>query len=438
MSAAVFLPAEGPAVAAAVYPAARTRRGALAVLVLLAFLTSMDITLTALLIEPMKRELALSDVQIGLLQGTVFGIAYGLSSLPMGWLIDRRNRMRLLVVGVVVWGVAMAGSGLSSAFAALVAWRTALGLVTALLVPASLSLIADFFPAERRAVATSLFAGGQACGQAFGILVGGAAFDWLAHSGLNVGGLSAWRMLYVAAAVVCTALLLLLLFLREPARQERDLALGDAGGWRELWTHRRFLVPLLGGLLFSTIAVQGANVWAAPLLMRNFGLTPGGFAGWLSAVTLIGLIVGALSGGQLAELGRRRGGRAGVLLPAALAAFISAPLALFAVAPNVPLFAILLGLALVCAGMVPTVGVVAITLNLPNTIRGRGIAAYVLTTALFGAATAPAAIALLSQALGGEAKLGLAIVFVSAPAAILSGLCFLLAMRGEPAAVLEA
>lgn len=411
------------------YPAPARRRQALGVLTLLGLMTSMDITLTALLIEPMKLELALTDVQIGLLQGTVFGVAYGLSSLLMGWLIDRHNRTRLLIAGVVVWALAMAGSGLASAIGPLITWRIGLGVVTALLVPACLSLISDLYPPEKRAVATSLFAGGQACGQAAGILVGGMLFDWLAHSGFSLGGLSPWRLLYVGAGAICLICVALLSLLREPIRQERRLFTSDAGGWRELWTHRRFFAPLVGGMLFSVIAVQGANVWSAPLLMRNFGLTPGAFAGWLSAVTLIGLIIGALSGGQLAELGRRRGGRTGVLLPAAVAAFASAPLALFAVAPNVPLFAVLLGLALVCAGMVPTVGVVAITLNLPNRIRGRGIAVSVLTTVLFGAATAPAAIALISKVLGGEAKLGLAIVCVSVPAAILSGVCFLLAMR---------
>lgn len=411
------------------YPAPARRRQALLVLILLGLMTSMDITLTALLIEPMKLELSLSDIQMGLLQGTVFGVAYGLSSLLMGWLIDRQNRTRMLILGVVIWAAAMVGSGFASAFGPLVVWRIGLGIVTALLVPACLSLIADLFPPEKRAVATSLFAGGQACGQAAGILIGGMLFDWLAHSGFSLGGLSPWRLLYIGAGAICLLVALLLMLLREPVRQERDLSKADAGGWRELWTHRRFFAPLVGGMLFSVIAVQGANVWSAPLLMRNFGLTPGAFAGWLSAVTLTGLIIGALAGGQLAELGRRRGGRTGVLLPAAVAAFASAPLALFAIAPNVPMFAAMLGLALVSAGMVPTVGVVAITLNLPNSIRGRGIAVSVLATVLFGTATAPAAIALASKLLGGEDRLGLAIVCISVPAAIVSGICFLLAMR---------
>jgi MFS family permease len=421
-----------PALPSSDYPAASVARRSLVILVLLGVLATMDITLTALLIEPLKHELHLTDIEIGLLQGTVFGLSYGLSALTMGWLIDRQNRTRLLIGGMLVWALAMAGSGLSHSFGMLVVWRVALGLVTALLVPASLSIIADLFPPERRAVATSLFGGGQASGQAFGILIGGTAFDLLARHAPTIAGLTPWRTIYLAAAGVCMVLILLLFTLREPVRQEAE-AVGQVGGWRELWAFRRFLLPLLAGLLFSVIAVQGANIWAAPLLMRNYHLSPGDFAGWLSAVTLAGLILGTLAGGQLAELGRRRSGRAGVLFPAVIAAFVSAPLSFFAIAPNVPAFAALLAFDLVCAGVVPTIGLVALTLYLPNGIRGRGIAAYVLTIALLGSATAPAAIALISRALGGEAMLGHAIVVLSVPAALLSGCCFLLAMRAAPA-----
>lgn len=418
------------------YPAPRDARRGIAILILLAFVTSMDLTLTALLIEPMKRDLGLTDVEIGLLQGTVFGLSYGLSSLPMGWLIDRGNRRVLLIAGVLVWAIGMIGSGLAGGFAFLALWRVALGLVTGLLVPASLSMIADLFAPERRSVATSLFAGGQAAGQAFGILAGGVLFDRLAASPDLAAMLAPWRMLYVAAGAICVLLAIVLLGVREPARQEgrKDYLAGN--GWRELWSYRGLLLPLLGGLLFAAIAMQAANVWAAPLLIRRFGLTPGSFAGWLSLVTLIGLILGALAGGQLAELGRRRRGRAGVLLPAVFAALAAAPLSLFALAPNVGSFAALLALDLFCAGLIPTVGVIAIALNIPNEIRGRAIGSYVLVTAVLGTATAPAAIAFISRALGGETMLGHAIVIVSVPAALAAAACFLVAMRrdtGEPA-----
>jgi hypothetical protein len=88
-------------------------------------------------------------------------------------------------------------------------------------------------------------------------------------------------------------------------------------------------------------------------------------------------------------------------------------------------------MGLFCNAVVQMVGVLAFTLNLPNEIRGLGLGVYTLVAALLGIATAPAAIALVSRALGGEAMLGQAIAIVSVPCAILSALFFGLAMRGR-------
>ncbi|MFC6623153.1 MFS transporter [Novosphingobium panipatense] len=240
-----------------------------------------------------------------------------------------------------------------------------------------------------------------------------------------------WRTLYLAAAALALPLLLGIGLISEPARQEqeqRGRSLKPA--LRELWQHRSFLEPLLAAMLFSTMTFQAAAVWATPVLIRSYHQTPGQFAGWLSAVTFAGGIVGALLGGQLAEFGRRRAGRAGVLLPAIVAAALTAPLSFFGVAPSVVTFGILLAGSMLVGAFNATIGVIAITLNVPNEIRGLALGANVFVSAVFGAATAPTAIALLSSALGGEAKLGLAIAGICVPGALLSALFFGVAMRG--------
>jgi MFS family permease len=405
------------------------------VLALTGFFMSMDITLTTLLIEPMKRDMGLTDIEIGLLQGTAFGLAFGLSSIPLGRLIDSHNRIRLLVAGLLVWMLGMAGTAFASSITLLVLCRIALGVVFALIIPAAVSVIADLFPPEKRSVATSLFAVGQASGQAFGILAGGLMFDALtrmltSNPGL-LDGLAPWRALYLAAAFLAIVLLVPLLMIEEPTRQERkEKATAVSAAFRELWAYRSFLIPLLAAMLFSQMALQAASVWATPLLIRNHHLSPGQFAGWLSGITFVGGIVGALAGGQGAELGRRRKGRAGVLIPALIAALATAPLSFFALAPGVPLFAAMLALNLMMGAATATIGVIAITLNIPNEIRGLALGSNVFVSAVFGVATAPAAIALLSQLLGGEAMLGQAIAGVSLPGALLAAVFFVLAMRG--------
>lgn len=423
----------------AAFPSPSQARRAMVSLALLGFFLSTDVTLTTVLIEPMKRGMALTDLQIGTVQGTAFGLAFGLCSMPMGRLIDRWSRVRLISAGLLVWMLALTATGLATDFAVLIVARVALGVVAALLIPAALSLVADLYPAERRSVATSLFVVGQAAGQAFGILAGGLIFDALvgmsaAHRHL-LGGLAPWRALYVGAALIGVPLLLLFLLLEEPARQERQRhATGVAAAMRELWAYRGFLGPLLAAMVFTQITMQAASVWATPVLVRDFGLTPGQFAGWLSAVMLGSGMLGALGGGGLGELGRRRGGRAGVLLPALLAALATVPLSLFALAPSVPIFAGLLALDIFAGAIIATLGAVAITLNIPNEIRGLALGANVFASAVFGTATAPTAIALVSRALGGEGRLAAAIAGVSAPSALVAALFFALAIRAGGAA----
>lgn len=416
------------------YPEAAAAHRAIIVLALVGFVATMDLTLTSLLIEPMKRDLALSDVDIGLLQGSAFGLAFGIASLPIGRMIDRYCRVRMMTMGLVLWTAAIVGTGLARDLTALVLCRIVLGVVAALLIPAAISLIADLFAPERRAIMTSLFAMGQATGQAFGILFGGLAFDaltgWIAREPTALGGLAPWRVLYLSAGTIGAVLLVFLIPMREPARQERaSAAMSLKAALHVLSAHKSFLVPLLVATIGATIVFQAANVWAAPLLIRSHGLSPGAFAGWLSAIVLATGIAGSLVGGQLAELARRRGGRAYVLIPALAAAIGIAPLSAYAIVPDVRVLAVLLALLLLLSVVIATVTVVAITFNIPNEIRGLALGANVLATGMFGAALAPTLIGLVSDRLGGDLQLGAAISAVSVPASLCAALFFYMAMR---------
>lgn len=416
------------------FPSPARARYALLALSILSFFLTMDITLTALLIEPMKRDMSLSDLEVGLLQGTAFGLALGIASIPSGRLIDRKVRMRLLFWGLVSWIIALIITALAPNFLSLVVARVILGANAALLVPAAFSLAADLYPPERRSVATSLLVVGQATGQGIGILAGGLAFDSLtgwhdADPGF-LFGLTPWRLLYLAAALLGGAILLLLAPVREPARQEQhDRSGKTAAAFRELWQYRGFLLPLIVALLLSQVTIQAASVWATPILIRNHHLTPGQFAGWLSAVLLIGGIAGAAGSGLLGKLGQRYGGRAGVLVPAVIAALAIAPLSLFGIAVSVPLFATLLTAHIFAGAVVATLGVIAITLNIPNEVRGLALGANTLLTAIFAGATAPPLIALVSASFGGESQLGIAIAALCAPCAIGAAVCFFMTIR---------
>lgn len=423
-------------VSGASYPPAGRARWSVAVLALVGFFVATELTLTSLLIEPMKQALDLSDVDIGLLQGTAFGLTYGVGAIPLGRLIDRAKRVRIIVVGLVTWMAAMVGTGFADNMAMLVICRAALGLVAAMMIPAVVSILADLAPPERRSVTTSFFAVGQACGQAFGILAGGLAFDALTRMTTAdpgaLGGLMPWRVLYIAAGCLGLVLLLGLTSLREPARHEyREDACSPLQAARELWAYRAFLLPLLAAMLFSGVAAQAVVVWQTPVLIRSYHLSPGQFAGWLSAVTLAGSILGSLAGGQFGEFGRRRAGPSGVLLPAVIAAAASIPLAFFGLAPNVAMFAFMLGAIQLFGAMTQVLGVIAISLNVPNHIRGVALGCNLFVAAVFGVAIGPLAIALVSGGLGGDAMLGAALAWLVAPCSLGAAICFGLAVRAD-------
>lgn len=121
--------------------------------------------------------------------------------------------------------------------------------------------------------------------------------------------------------------------------------------------------------------------------------------------------------------------RLGVLVPTLVGAVAIVPLSMYAMMPGVTTLAALLALLLLFSVIIATVSVVAITLNVPNEIRGLALGANVLATGMFGAALAPTLVGFVSSALGGETQLGTAVTAVSAPAALCAALFFYIAMR---------
>ena len=130
----------------------------------------------SVLVDPIKLEMGISDVQFSLLQGTAFAVLYGAASLVCGLLADRVHRRNLVVLGVAVWTVGTVLFGLSTSFSGLLASRAMVGLGEAVLGPASISMLCDYFRPERRgrAIAVSLF--GATLGSALAFAAGGTCW----------------------------------------------------------------------------------------------------------------------------------------------------------------------------------------------------------------------------------------------------------------------
>lgn len=414
------------------YPGMHRARYAQIVLALIAFFTAMDIYVVSLLIEPIKHELGLTDVQVGLANTTMLYGAYALFCVPMGMLADRFHRVKMLLVAMLFWCGGLALTGLSSGLPMLVASKALLGLANAITLPASMSLLADYFAPERRAMATSTYGIGQGMGQAGAILVGGAGLGALTTLAAMrpdaLFGLTPWRVVSLAFAAGGAVIVPLLLTVREPPRVE--VRRKGGGTFREIGDFGKFLVPLLGGTMFLSGMSTGVMTWIPPALTRIYGQQPAAFAGWFSAVTLVSSLAGLLAGGKLSEMFFRRGGRGEVMRPAAVAALLCVPASFMAVMPSLVGFAVCVALFTIAYAIAISIPVIAINFRIPNELRGMVMGLYVVTVALAGAAAAPL-VALTGKALGGDAMVGEAMAAIGAPSALGAALCFWWSSRAD-------
>lgn len=149
----------------------------------IAIFNQADRFLLAGLIEPVKAEFAVSDAVMGLLTGPAFAIFYSLLAIPIAIYADRANRLRIIVVGCVVWSVFTILSGFATGPWTLAAARVGVGVGEAAFQAPAYSIIAAYFVAESRGKAFAIMALAVYFGQTLGLAGGPAiaeAYGWRA------------------------------------------------------------------------------------------------------------------------------------------------------------------------------------------------------------------------------------------------------------------
>ena len=160
------------------------------VLFLASLLNFADRAVFSVLAQTIKVDLRLSDLELGLLQGLLFALLYGLAGLPVGMLAERVRRTSLIAAATAIWSLATAATGLAAGFVQLAAARLAVGFGEAGFTPAAASLVADVTPPQRRSSMIALVQLGSPAGAFLGATIAGA-----------IAAASSWRMSFVAFAV---------------------------------------------------------------------------------------------------------------------------------------------------------------------------------------------------------------------------------------------
>ena len=282
-------------------PSPAYARYVLGLLFLVYVVNFVDRQILSILLDPVKQDLGVSDTAMGFLTGFAFATLYTLTGIPVARLADRGSRRSVIAVGLAVWSAMTAASGLARSFGWLVLARVGVGIGEAAGTPPAHSLLADYFPPERRARALGFYANGIYVGTMLAYLAGGwvaTHFDW--RTAFFLVGLPGIPLALLVRASV-----------RELPRgaseaagaEEASAPLGEV--LRYLFARRTFVHLLFGGSLLS-LSGYGVLVWGPAFLGRVHAL-PRDEIGWRLGI-LIGTCgsLGAWLGGALADrLGRR-------------------------------------------------------------------------------------------------------------------------------------
>jgi MFS family permease len=196
----------------------------LTVLVVVYILNFIDRQIVSILAVDIKRDLGLTDADMGFLGGAAFAVFYALFGIPLGRLADNWNRVRLLSVGLALWSTMTALSGFARNQLTLSLARMGVGVGEATASPTAYSLISDYFPKKQRATALAIYSSGLYLGGGVSLFIGAKVVQaWNdAHPGGGPLGLVGWQAAFLVVGIPGLLLALWVASLREPVRGAMD------------------------------------------------------------------------------------------------------------------------------------------------------------------------------------------------------------------------
>ncbi len=299
--------------------AGKTARQANFVLVILCFvyvLNFLDRQLLSILAKPIQDDIGISDGQLGLISGLYFALFYCILGVPVAWLADRTNRVRVLSIACAIWSAATLACGLSTTYPQLVMARMSVGVGEAGGVPPSYAIITDYFPPGRRTTALALYNFGPPLGLALGVAFGAVIAEAFS-----------WRWAFIILGVVGLLAALAVHFLVKEPKQgilddPNEVLFVDAEQQMGLWatTKMFFKNPVLllvslacGAIQFVTYATMN---FTTLFLMREKGMTLGELAIWYALLLGIGISAGMYVSGKVVDRYSVTSKRAYAIIPA--------------------------------------------------------------------------------------------------------------------------
>lgn len=376
-----------------------------ATLFLAQIVSTIDRGMLALVIDPVRADLGISEMQIALLQGFAFSIFYVTVGLPLGAVADAVNRRKLLLAGITVWSAATIAGGFAEGFGSMFASRLFIGVGEAVLGPCAVTMISDLFPPERRGRPMALYVFGSMIAFGLGSLICGIILD-LAPQGVFaglpvIGTFAPWRIAFVLVGISGVVLLALLATLREPVRtvpaarpDGSKLTFGQ--GLRTMGRDYRVFLPYYAALALFAVGGVVATGWGAVFLTRTFAYDIGTAGKSLGLAQVLWAALGAgVAGFAVDQVGKRYGVAGRMRLAGALTV-LALPSALPQFAGNDTMAIIMLGELMFVMAIYGSTMLSVLSEIAPPSLRGFAVALYAFVMTMIGGSLGPVAVAWLT------------------------------------------
>jgi MFS family permease len=396
------------------YPSSFVAWYSVAVLMLMYIFSFIDRTTISLIVEPMKRDLQISDTQIGMLQGLAFALLYTFLGLPIARLSDRHSRRAIIAGGVFIWSIMATLCGLARTALQLFIARIGVGVGEAALSPAAYSIITDSFPRSKLGSAFGVYNIGITIGAGVAFLVGGIVVAAVSHAGATftlplLGEVRAWQMVFIVTGAPGILLPLLLLTFREPKRRgilraqpTKAAAALPRPPLREVlsyvWLNRNFYCLYFVALALLALCGYAVAAWLPTAIIRAYGVSYGQVGKVLGVSTILMNSTGMLLAGILCDRLTRKGHTDAPIIVALISA---CGIAVFSCLPTLMPTVMLVWIAIFISGLTFNayngVGPQAVNQVTPNQYRAQVSAVYLFVVNALGLGVGPTLVPLLND-----------------------------------------
>jgi MFS family permease len=270
-----------------------------------------DRAIITYLVGPIRADLQINDFQFSLIQGLAFTAFYATLGIPLGRLADSRSRRGLLIVGVALWSCMTVLCGKATNYWELFFARMGVGVGEACLAPCAYSLIADFFPREKRSLPLNLFAGGVMLGSGLSNVCGGLIAQFALDGGRRdvplLGSLSPWQLSFVLVGLPGILFVLAMSTVKEPVRHERRAAPNTKATFQYFRRHWATYASIIGGTTFGAVTNGAISGWIPAWFERRYHWSRAQIGPYVGVVTFLFGTCGLVLAGVLAGRYMRRG-----------------------------------------------------------------------------------------------------------------------------------